>query len=399
MIGLTGAWAREAHVAERPLVPGRHAVSQLARRVRARSTTRSSPSAGRRPTRRTARRTGSASSTRATSSPRRRWTPSAPRGSGSASSPRRFAWALDAGDVVHDTRGRDRVDRPTVSAGCRTPSTGSTASGSPAASGATDRGRSSSTTGRGPTSTSTPTGWSRSPRSARELGVELFVLDDGWFGARDDDTTSLGDWIVDRRKLPDGLDGVASPDHRRSGSTSGSGSSPRWSRRGQRAVPRASGLGHRHPRSAADREPPAAGPRHGPRRRSSTTSTGVLGQVLESAPISYIKWDMNRNITEPYGLGAAARAPGRVLPPLHPRRLRPVPAPDHPFPERAVRVVRGRWRPVRSRACSPSRRRPGRATTPTRSSGCASNGAPRWSTRSARWARTSRRCRTTRPAG
>src|SRR6478735_3870760 len=43
--------------------------------------------------------------------------------------------------------------------------------------------------------------------SARELGVELFVLDDGWFGARNDDTTSLGDWFVDRAKLPDGLDG------------------------------------------------------------------------------------------------------------------------------------------------------------------------------------------------
>ena len=45
--------------------------------------------------------------------------------------------------------------------------------------------------------------------SARELGVELFVLDDGWFGSRDDDTTSLGDWFVDRRKLPNGLDGLA----------------------------------------------------------------------------------------------------------------------------------------------------------------------------------------------
>ena len=37
---------------------------------------------------------------------------------------------------------------------------------------------------------------------AKDLGVELFVLDDGWFGARDDDNSSLGDWIVDRRKLP-----------------------------------------------------------------------------------------------------------------------------------------------------------------------------------------------------
>lgn len=43
---------------------------------------------------------------------------------------------------------------------------------------------------------------------AAGLGGEVFLLDDGWFGdrhPRDDDTTSLGDWVVDRRKLPDGL--------------------------------------------------------------------------------------------------------------------------------------------------------------------------------------------------
>lgn len=40
---------------------------------------------------------------------------------------------------------------------------------------------------------------------AYSLGAERFVLDDGWFGLRDDDTTSLGDWIVDPRKFPDGL--------------------------------------------------------------------------------------------------------------------------------------------------------------------------------------------------
>ena len=40
---------------------------------------------------------------------------------------------------------------------------------------------------------------------AAELGAERFVLDDGWFGRRDDDTTSLGDWTVDNRKWPDGL--------------------------------------------------------------------------------------------------------------------------------------------------------------------------------------------------
>ncbi|MEM0905911.1 MAG: alpha-galactosidase [Pseudomonadota bacterium] len=40
---------------------------------------------------------------------------------------------------------------------------------------------------------------------AASLGAERFVLDDGWFGTRDDDTTSLGDWTVDPRKWPDGL--------------------------------------------------------------------------------------------------------------------------------------------------------------------------------------------------
>ena len=46
-------------------------------------------------------------------------------------------------------------------------------------------------------------------RSAAEAGVELFVMDDGWFGHRDDDTTSLGDWFVDRKKLPGGLERLA----------------------------------------------------------------------------------------------------------------------------------------------------------------------------------------------
>jgi alpha-galactosidase len=40
---------------------------------------------------------------------------------------------------------------------------------------------------------------------AAALGAERFVLDDGWFGRRDDDTSSLGDWTIDRRKWPDGL--------------------------------------------------------------------------------------------------------------------------------------------------------------------------------------------------
>ena len=42
--------------------------------------------------------------------------------------------------------------------------------------------------------------------AAADAGAALFVMDDGWFGRRDDDTTSLGDWSCDRRKLPGGLE-------------------------------------------------------------------------------------------------------------------------------------------------------------------------------------------------
>lgn len=48
---------------------------------------------------------------------------------------------------------------------------------------------------------------------AAALGAERFVLDDGWFGRRDDDTSSLGDWTVDRKKWPDGLHPLISHVH------------------------------------------------------------------------------------------------------------------------------------------------------------------------------------------
>lgn len=47
-------------------------------------------------------------------------------------------------------------------------------------------------------------------KEAANLGVELFVLDDGWFQGRNSDWTSLGDWVADEEKLPDGLDTLCS---------------------------------------------------------------------------------------------------------------------------------------------------------------------------------------------
>ncbi|MTL68809.1 alpha-galactosidase, partial [Turicibacter sanguinis] len=47
-------------------------------------------------------------------------------------------------------------------------------------------------------------------KTAKDLGVELFVLDDGWFGNREDDHRGLGDWYVkNHEKLPNGIEGLA----------------------------------------------------------------------------------------------------------------------------------------------------------------------------------------------
>lgn len=45
-------------------------------------------------------------------------------------------------------------------------------------------------------------------KAGRDIGVELFVMDDGWFTGRSDDSRALGDWTPDRKKLPDGLAGL-----------------------------------------------------------------------------------------------------------------------------------------------------------------------------------------------
>jgi len=48
---------------------------------------------------------------------------------------------------------------------------------------------------------------------AKEVGIEMFVLDDGWFGVRNDDHTSLGDWYPNLEKLPNGLKGLSEKLH------------------------------------------------------------------------------------------------------------------------------------------------------------------------------------------
>lgn len=46
-------------------------------------------------------------------------------------------------------------------------------------------------------------------KSAADVGIELFVLDDGWFGERNDDYRGLGDWYPNTNKLPSGISGLS----------------------------------------------------------------------------------------------------------------------------------------------------------------------------------------------
>lgn len=141
---------------------------------------------------------------------------------------------------------------------------------------------------------------------AQRLGMELFVLDDGWFGNRNDDTSSLGDWVVNTEKLPGGLDKLAR-DINAMGMAFGLWFEPEM-------VNRDSELYRQHPDwiiHAAGR--PSSTGRHQyvldySRKDVCDAIIAMLTEVLSSAPISYVKWDMNRHMTE---IGSAALPPER----------------------------------------------------------------------------------------
>lgn len=133
-------------------------------------------------------------------------------------------------------------------------------------------------------------------KAGKELGLELFVLDDGWFGKRDNDDSSLGDWVEDRRKLPEGL-GKLGEDITAMGMEFGLWFEPEM-------VSPESDLYREHPDWCL----------HVPGHKSSLARQQLVldlsrkdvcdyivesvSSVLSSAPITYVKWDMNRNMTE-----------------------------------------------------------------------------------------------------
>ena len=139
---------------------------------------------------------------------------------------------------------------------------------------------------------------------AKEIGVERFVLDDGWFGSRRDDTKGLGDWVVSKDVWPNGL-GPLIDKVKANGMEFGL-----WFE-GEMVNPD-SDLYRAHPDwvlGAGGRVPPLG------RRQLVLDLTNeacyqhVFGQtdkVLSEYDIAYIKWDHNKYLVEPGSMGQAA---------------------------------------------------------------------------------------------
>jgi len=131
---------------------------------------------------------------------------------------------------------------------------------------------------------------------AVELGVELFVLDDGWFGKRDDDTTSLGDWFVYDKKLPNSLKLLAEK-IRAKGMKFGLWFEPEM-------ISEESDLFKAHPDwvlKAEGRQPSKGRNQYILDYSQKAVRDNIASQlkkILDEVPIDYIKWDFNRNMSE-----------------------------------------------------------------------------------------------------
>ena len=145
---------------------------------------------------------------------------------------------------------------------------------------------------------------------AKECGVELFVLDDGWFGARSNDHAGLGDWVANRERLPRGIKGIADRIEEM-GMKFGLWFEPEM-------VNKDSDLYRKHP----DWILCAPGRTPSPSRNQYVLDFSrpevvdyvydLIEKLLSGAAISYIKWDMNRYITECYSNEKSPEEQGKV---------------------------------------------------------------------------------------
>lgn len=143
-------------------------------------------------------------------------------------------------------------------------------------------------------------------REAKDVGVELVVLDDGWFGKRDDDNSSLGDWVIYRKKLPEGLEGLGRRIHEM-GLRFGLWFEPEM-------VSEDSDLYRAHPDWClhVTGRPYTRGRNQLvldlSRNDVCAYIIDTVSGILADAPIDYVKWDMNRHMTE---VGSAKLPPER----------------------------------------------------------------------------------------
>lgn len=140
---------------------------------------------------------------------------------------------------------------------------------------------------------------------AKQIGIELFVLDDGWFGQREDATSSLGDWLPNEAKLggtlTDLIEGI-----NEKGLQFGLWVEPEM-------ISPKSELFRLHPDWAIqvpERCPQSI--RHQyvldlTRKEIQDFLIQTLDSLLSNYSIDYLKWDMNRNITDIYSLSLPAK--------------------------------------------------------------------------------------------
>lgn len=147
-------------------------------------------------------------------------------------------------------------------------------------------------------------------REAARCGAELLVVDDGWFGERDDATSSLGDWRVNEEKLPGGLKRLGE-ELAALGMQLGIWMEPEM-------ISPNSQLCRDHPdwvMAIPGRKPALARDQlvlDLTRREVRDCVWEQIAAVLRSAPISYLKWDMNRPLTDLYSAALPPERQGEV---------------------------------------------------------------------------------------
>lgn len=138
-------------------------------------------------------------------------------------------------------------------------------------------------------------------KRAAELGIEMLVMDDGWFGHRNDDSTSLGDWVVNEDKITGGLKYLVD-EVNKLGLKFGIWMEPEM-------ISPDSKLYEEHPDWAfaiPGREPVLSRNQlvlDLTRKDVRDYVYDMISGILHSANIEYVKWDMNRQLTD---MGSAA---------------------------------------------------------------------------------------------